>query len=109
MYSPISSYFMAFYISALNELYKNIVVFPLNSDLTHLPWLQSCPSLDSYKILKMGDNTVRCRSDMYGHFSTKSYHEGERERLSLLAFLGTEDIRVHIVHISHVIITYTLE
>ena len=33
----------------------------------------------------------------------------ERERLSLSAFLGTEDIGVHIVHISHVIITYTLE
>ena len=31
------------------------------------------------------------------------------ERLSLSAFWGTEDIRVHIVHISHVIITYTLE
>ena len=28
-----------------------------------------------------------------------------RERLSLLAFLGTEDIEVHIVHISHVSIT----
>ena len=26
----------------------------------------------------------------------------ERERLSLSAFLGTEDIRVHIVHISRV-------
>ena len=34
---------------------------------------------------------------------------GERERLSLSAFLGTEDIGVHIVHISRVIITYTLE
>ena len=35
--------------------------------------------------------------------------EQERERLSLSAFLGTEDIAVHIVHISRVIITYTLE
>ena len=33
----------------------------------------------------------------------------ERERLSLSAFLGTEDIVVHIVHTSHVIKTYTLE
>ena len=33
----------------------------------------------------------------------------ERERLSLSAFLGTEDIGVHIVQISHLIITYTLE
>ena len=33
----------------------------------------------------------------------------ERERLSLSAFLGTEGNGVHIVHISHVIITYTLE
>ena len=33
----------------------------------------------------------------------------ERERLSLSAFWGTADIGVHIVHISHVIITYTLE
>ena len=33
----------------------------------------------------------------------------ERERLSLSDFLGTEDIVVHIVHTSHVIITYTLE
>ena len=31
------------------------------------------------------------------------------ERESLSAFLGTEDIGVHIVHISCVIITYTLE
>ena len=31
------------------------------------------------------------------------------EWLSLTAFLGTADIRVHIVHASHVIITYTLE
>ena len=34
---------------------------------------------------------------------------GEKERLSLSAFLGTEDMGVHIVHISRVIITYTLE
>ena len=34
---------------------------------------------------------------------------GERERLSLSAFLRTEDIGVHIVHISRLIITYTLE
>ena len=33
----------------------------------------------------------------------------KRERLSLLAFLGTVDIGVHIVHISRVITTYTLE
>ena len=33
----------------------------------------------------------------------------ERERLSLSAFLRTEDIGVHIVHISRLIITYTLE
>ena len=33
----------------------------------------------------------------------------ERERLSLSAFLRTEDIGVHIVHISLLIITYTLE
>ena len=33
----------------------------------------------------------------------------ERERLSLSAFLRTEDIVVHIVHISRLIITYTLE
>ena len=35
--------------------------------------------------------------------------ERERERLSLSAFLRTEDIVVHIVHISRLIITYTLE
>ena len=35
--------------------------------------------------------------------------ERERERLSLSAFLRTEDIGVHIVHISRLIITYTLE
>ena len=33
----------------------------------------------------------------------------KRERLSLSAFLRTEDIGVHIVHISRLIITYTLE
>ena len=35
--------------------------------------------------------------------------EREREILSLSAFLGTEDIGVHIVHISRIIITYILE
>ena len=35
--------------------------------------------------------------------------EREGVRLSLSAFLGTEDIKVHIVHISRVIISYTLE
>ena len=35
--------------------------------------------------------------------------ERERERLSLSVFLRTEDIGVHIVHISRLIITYTLE
>ena len=35
--------------------------------------------------------------------------ERERERLSLSAFLRTEDIGVHIVHISRLIITFTLE
>ena len=33
----------------------------------------------------------------------------ERETLSLSSFLRTEDIGVHIVHISRLIITYTLE
>ena len=33
----------------------------------------------------------------------------ERERLSLSAFFRTEDIGVHIVHVSRLIITYTLE
>ena len=37
------------------------------------------------------------------------FNQRERERLSLSAFLRTEDIRVHIVHISHLIITYILE
>ena len=41
---------------------------------------------------------------------SREYHlVRERERLSLSAFLRTEDIEVHIVHISRVIITYTLE
>ena len=35
--------------------------------------------------------------------------ERERERLSLSAFLRTEDIEVHIVHISRLIITYTVK
>ena len=35
--------------------------------------------------------------------------ERERERLSLSAFLRTEDIGVHMVHISRLIMTYTLE
>ena len=33
----------------------------------------------------------------------------KEERLSLSAFLGTEEIAVHIVHIRHLIVTYTLE
>ena len=41
--------------------------------------------------------------------NVSNFGERERERLSLSAFWGTEDIGVHIVHISRVIITYTLE
>ena len=44
-----------------------------------------------------------------GLCGTEVWRERERERLSLSAFLGTEDIGVRIVHISRVIITYTLE
>ena len=40
---------------------------------------------------------------------TKFGSEKRERNISLSAFLGTEDIGVHIVHISHVIITYTLE
>ena len=45
------------------------------------------------------------------HIQASLYHiyQPERERLSLSAFLGTEDIGVHIVQISRVIGTYTLE
>ena len=39
----------------------------------------------------------------------KNNYFHKRERLSLSPFLWTEDIEVHIVHISCVIITYTLE
>ena len=42
-------------------------------------------------------------------WSKKREGGGGGGRLSLSAFLGTGDIGVHIVHISHVIITYTLE
>ena len=42
-------------------------------------------------------------------FTTTGPDKRERERLSLSAFLRTEDIGVHIVHISRLIITYTLE
>ena len=38
-----------------------------------------------------------------------SYDTWKRERLSLSVFVGTEDIGVHVVHISRVIIAYTLE
>ena len=44
---------------------------------------------------------------LFKHY--RNYKVPERERLSLSAFLRTEDIGVHIVHISRVIITYTLE
>ena len=46
-----------------------------------------------------------------GHTKSRnlSYKKRERERLSLSAFLRAEDIGVHIVHISRLIITYTLE
>ena len=43
------------------------------------------------------------------HVLTIRQNFRERERLSLSAFLRTEDIGVHIVHISRLIITYTLE
>ena len=42
-------------------------------------------------------------------FSQQLRFNWERERLSLSAFVRTEDIGVHIVHISRLIITYTLE
>ena len=43
------------------------------------------------------------------NYTFEDMRERERERLSLSAFLRTEDIGVHIVHISRLIITYTLE
>ena len=42
-------------------------------------------------------------------FNIETFTSRKRERLSLSAFLGTEDTEVHIVHISRIIITYTLE
>ena len=43
------------------------------------------------------------------NFEINRLSERERDIFSLSAFLRTEDIRVHIVHISRLIITYTLE
>ena len=48
-------------------------------------------------------------SYVYCAYQTHEINQRERERLSLSAFLRTEDIGVHIVHISRLIITYTLE
>ena len=59
------------------------------------------------------ENTIACNhcSDIFFSNNSSWCREREREReiLSLSAFWGTEDIGVHIVHISRVIITYTLE
>ena len=46
----------------------------------------------------------KCKIEWNSNFEAR-----EREKLSLSAFLRTEDIGVHIVHISRLIITYTLE
>ena len=46
----------------------------------------------------------------YGNNTTFSFKSCGRERqIKFISLLGTEDIGVHIVHISCVIITYTLE
>ena len=90
----------------------------------HWIWLGMGDSLDVYPkygsySLRMGKTNV-CQGDLTDLRNT-TFHsinmnmcdEGictwEREILSLSAFLGTEDIAVHIVHKSRLIITYTLE
>ena len=64
------------------------------------------------KVLPVSHESLYCyQYGMLKSMITFEYYvtELERKRLSLSAFLGTEDIGVHIVHISRVIITYTLE
>ena len=55
------------------------------------------------------DQHDQCAHHEGPHNLRGTYRGRERKRLSLSAFLVREDIGVHIVHISRVIITYTLE
>ena len=80
------------------------MIIPLNASLAGcskwLNMLYSILLLRFYFVLFIYINFMLLKSILV---------ERQRERLSLLTFLGTEDTGVHIVHISHVIITYTLK
>ena len=67
-------------------------------------WLMNTGAAMSFDLIQA------CRSGLvlYSIVLSEAGGERERERLSLSAFLRTEDIGVHIVHISRLIITYTL-
>ena len=59
-------------------------------------------------IISLLNKTIKVNIVHIAHHS-RAFQVGDRDRLSLSAFLGTKDIGVHIVHISLEIITYTLE
>ena len=74
------------------------------------PWKSKVKVMSEVNIEShnMGPSFYRLTSLLF-HVNRLSHSWDERERLSLSAFLRTEDIGVHIVHISCVIITYTLQ
>ena len=80
--------------------------FLQNTNLLFWLWLYAWMKFMEYN--DMTDNTDE-GIFQYVFFTCGAFLLKERERLNLSAFLRTEDIGVHIVHISCVIITYTLE
>ena len=82
-----------------NPLFSHSTCNVITAEITNLSSVM-CISLADHR----GDRTY-----MAGFLAKYHLLLAERERLSLSAFLKTEDIGVHIVHISRLIITYTLE
>ena len=77
-----------------------------------MPWLLASPGHQRqwYWLYRINGVLSSFIKAMYlRHLDAEIWEKRERERLSLSAFLGTEDIAVHIDHISRLIITYTLE
>ena len=91
--------------------------FPtLSGMLILLTKVSACSPVDGtvcvdWSILGVARNHTHTQSKRETERDRERESESERERESvcLSAFLGTEDIRVHIVHINRLIITYTLE
>ena len=94
------------HLPGANKLTSPALSNPVFTEWTYFPVetksFSSRPS--SSTCASVGASPVDCT--LTNHHTLK---EIAREWASLKAFLGTEDIGVHVVHTSHVIIAYTLE